>query len=403
MASPRTHRASEGSRDLPPWKGGRTATSTSQRTDACGAFFAAHTMAVDRLGRMGSCEPAAALGAQPSDGGHASWTLLSASEAASPRLAEQWRRAPSDAAKGTDRLPARRGDRTDTDGRPDGAARAHPFDEGRELQGQGDPGAEEETGRGRVGERAHAACPARELRKPRSRWARAIRKPWASWARTLRKRTADRDNGHSGWRLHHGRRSAASKVQGTAAERVRTTAAPAPARAAPTRAESQPRPASDVVIEIVAGDAGGAKEKPVSTAWTCTSCLAEHRDDWKTLCRICEKPKAGPESAPSPAAVVSSRAELEGKQKELRLLKESMAANKLPVQEIDARLAEIARSLSGAAAPPPLAQTLSSTSTSALHTKWPQRHIGTPWRRSASLSAAGSKQRKRMRWRASSP
>ena len=34
-----------------------------------------------------------------------------------------------------------------------------------------------------------------------------------------------------------------------------------------------------------------------------------------------------------------------------------MAANKLPVQEIDARLAEIARSLSGAAAPPPPAQT----------------------------------------------
>ena len=80
------------------------------------------------------------------------------------------------------------------------------------------------------------------------------------------------------------------KSKGQRPERVRTTAAPAPARAAPTRAESQPRPASDVVIEIVAGDAEGAKEKPVSTAWTCTSCLAEHRDDWKTLCCICEKP-----------------------------------------------------------------------------------------------------------------
>ena len=48
---------------------------------------------------------------------------------------------------------------------------------------------------------------------------------------------------------------------------------------------------------------------------------------------------------------------MEAKQKELMFLKESMVANKIPVQEIDVRLAEIARVLSGAAAPPPPALT----------------------------------------------
>ena len=122
------------------------------------------------------------------------------------------------------------------------------------------------------------------------------------------------------------------KSKGQRPASAHSTAAPAPARTAPAQAESKPKPATGVVIEIVADEAASDKEKPVSTAWNCSYCKAGHRDDWKTHCRVCEKPKVDPVSAPSPATAESSRAEMEAKQKELMFLKESMVANKIPAQ-----------------------------------------------------------------------